>query len=362
METPKYASLCHYLADHARLRPTAPAWFLAAEDRRCDQVSTSSFRWITWAEVASAVAHAAEQLCERGVEPGERVLTQLGNGWTAVVTTLAIEYLGAVESPVDLRASASEVQRRARILETEILLCRDEWHLAADTTVGRGTSFDSDAFLKVSRRRSASALWILWTSGTTREPLGVVLSYQGIVANALGKLEKVPQGFSDRRLTVLPLAHAYSRTCDFVTWLLSGCVLTAGQGWGAIEAMAPDYLPTMINAVPVLIDRILGSHDERNEHERGEVALGAQRRRLHSLGLSELRVLGCGGAALSPERFENLCALGILPIQGHGLTEAGPVICSASTHDYRAGFVGGPVAETQLRIAGNGDLHSCLTI
>jgi long-chain acyl-CoA synthetase len=68
-------------------------------------------------------------------------------------------------------------------------------------------------------------------------------------------------------------------------------------------------------------------------------------------GLDELRLLGCGGAALSEATFDRWRARGVTVIQGYGLTEASPVICSATPWDARAGLVGRFVEgwETQIR-------------
>jgi long-chain acyl-CoA synthetase len=165
-----------------------------------------------------------------------------------------------------------------------------------------------------------------------------VLSGEGLIRNAIGKLIAVPQSPDDIRLTVLPLSHAYARTCDLTTWLISGSTLAAGDGFAAIKTLGPIVRPTLMNAVPYLIDKILSSPS--------------------SLGLDRLRALGCGGAALTLEQFRQLTESGITPIQGYGLTETSPVICSASISDARPGVVGRPIVDTTIRI-GAGEEIQC---
>jgi long-chain acyl-CoA synthetase len=161
---------------------------------------------------------------------------------------------------------------------------------------------------------------VLWTSGTTGVPRGVTLSSQNLVGNAAAKLIAVPQSHSDRRLCVLPLSHAYARTCDFGTWLLSGCELAIAFGYSGLARLSPEFRPTLINVVPSLAERLLQDAELQ--------------------GLDQLRLLGCGGAGLSEAAFDRWHARGVTVIQGYGLTEASPVICSATPQDARAGFVG----------------------
>jgi len=173
---------------------------------------------------------------------------------------------------------------------------------------------------------------ILWTSGTTREPRGVVLSQTNLTLNAAAKLTAVPQSTDDRRLTVLSLAHAYARTCDLGTWLLSGCQLQLGLGRRAFDQITPESAPTLINCVPSLATQIL--HEQEQAHP----------------AFSKLRLLGCGGAALNADTFDRFSRLGVEVIQGYGLTESSPVICSASPGHGIAGCVGTLVDGWQHRI------------
>ncbi len=173
---------------------------------------------------------------------------------------------------------------------------------------------------------------ILQTSGTTATPQGVMLTHGGLYENAAAKLASVPQCRTDRRLTLLPLAHAYARTCDFGTWLIAGGQLAIGQGWDRWQSFATPLRPTLLNAVPALADRLLG--DPRS---------------------ADLRLLGCGGAAMNPVAFAAWKNRGVTVIQGYGLTEAGPCVCSATPGDGTAGCVGRPVPGVAVRVR-NGEL------
>ncbi|XZE52311.1 AMP-binding protein [Planctomycetaceae bacterium SH139] len=367
-----------YLLKHAQQSPSAVAWIEPG-------VGTA-----TWLEIAVVAAELAEQLAATGVRPGERVVTQLPNGWSAVVMALAVQLCGATESPLDDRLPPSRVATVVARLETRFVLSSAELHaqhlspfaglqiesvLRSATGASAVTKLESllrsaqqlDAVTELGRRTADQPALILWTSGTTAEPKGVVLTATALVKNALGKLAAAPQTPQDRRLSVLPFAHAYSRTCDLMTWLISGGQLAAGSGWQAIEQLGPAVRPTLLNCVPYLIDKIFAASEAHSEADpesetQRDRQLKAQRvgdqRRLRALGLEQLRMLGCGGAALETRRFQQIRQLGIAPIQGYGLTEAGPVICSATPDDCRPGVVGRPLPETEVRINRGGEIEA----
>lgn len=171
---------------------------------------------------------------------------------------------------------------------------------------------------------------VLWTSGTSGNPKGVVLSQRSLSGNAAAKLAAVPQQQSDVRLTVLSIAHAYARTCDLGTWLLSGCRLALGRGFDDWQCWAKELEPTHCNTVPSLAERMLR-----------EDCVPAS-----------LSCLGCGGAALTDDAFSEWLHRGVAVIQGYGLTEAGPVVASQTPRDSMPQRVGRVVAGWQTRLDG----------
>lgn len=122
------------------------------------------------------------------------------------------------------------------------------------------------------------------------------------------------------------------------TWLLSGSKLALGFGYQAWQKLAPRVKPTIANVVPHLADRLLP--------------------RDHQLdGLSSLRLLGCGGAAMSESSFRQWQQRGVTVIQGYGLTEAGPVVCSATPANALPGLVGDFVDGWEYEIRSNHQLR-----
>ncbi len=117
-----------------------------------------------------------------------------------------------------------------------------------------------------------------------------------------------------------------------------GSTLAAVNSAEELIEIAPRVQPHLLNTVPYVIRRALGVARGRSIR----AALGAR-----------LRWLGCGGAALDPAIFAKLKSDGIEVIQGYGLTETSPVICSAQPGSTEPGSVGPPIAGVEVRIDDN---------
>ncbi|WP_068142638.1 AMP-binding protein [Roseimaritima ulvae] len=314
------------LLRHATERPRDPALWV-------------EHRWWCWQELLQAVLANADRLT--GYPSGARFVTTFANDARAVVGALSLMVDGHVEVPLGDQHSAEHVQSvRSRSNAAAQLSCQD---------VGLAVAGDPNVGIKrlqrsLQDRRPDDDALILWTSGTTARPRGVVLSCGALFANASGKLDAVPQTPRQRRLTVLPLWHSFARTCDLGTWLISGGALAVTLGWKGMLASAPAVQPQLVSVVPSLVKRMLAA---------GGAELDAQMRQW---GLGQLQILACGGAALAAEDYRRLTALGLCVIHGYGLTEAGPTICSASPDTVRPGYVGRPIRDTQIRIDANGEL------
>lgn len=292
----------------------------AADTRRALLAKNGSetHQWWNWVELGAAVEQVSRWIESRLNLKGqsERHVGYISdNSSTNVVVALACMNLGAIEFPFDHRLSSQEIHRRwSGIGGLWIDLAEIESYLSEqkDPVILRDRSehLDPDAISLV-----------LWTSGTTGTPKGVALSHRNLAGNAASKLKAAPQLPEDRRLCVLPLCHGYARTCDLGGWLISGCSLAVSLGYRGIEYFAPVVEPTLMNLVPSLAARLL--KDTKTN------------------GLDKLRMLGCGGAGLSEADFHLWTNdRNVTVIQGYGLTETSPVICSATPDRASAGLVG----------------------
>jgi long-chain acyl-CoA synthetase len=312
--------------------------FLHQVDSRPDaialvtQSSNHSVQTFSWQQLSVAVADCAWEIAQRFASSpaSPRCIGHASDNTCAdVVIALASMSLGAIEVPIDHRLSPEEIWRRWERVGG-LWLDRDDRRRLGSGLVNQGHSEHRVQLSTSSNNFDAPSL-ILWTSGTTGEPQGVTLSQRNLAGNALAKLEAVPQQPDDIRLCVLPISHAYARTCDLGTWLLSGCTLAMTLGYAGLRRLAPLIRPTLINTVPSLAARMLQEDSV-------------------SLGIDRLRLLGCGGAGISESSFRQWKERGVTVIQGYGLTETSPVICSATPGNASPGLVGGLVNGWESKI------------
>lgn len=289
----------------------------------------------TWRDLFARVLSVVQRLEHQGFSAGDRLVHACGNTRCGVIVALASLAKGTIEVPLDPKASNDERDALLRLVDGRLLEGEAEGGFDAASS---SEAWISERIAQESEFLGDHPALILFTSGSTGKPRGVLLSRRNLFSNAQGKLAAAPQTPDDVRLTVLPLWHAYARTCDLMTWLITGGTLAIGQGWHGWETLATEVTPTLINTVPSLASRL---RDEAFD----------------TPATRSLRMLGCGGAAMTTELFDDYRQAGITVIQGYGLTEASPVVCSASPWNARAGFVGVPVPGCQTRINDAGCLE-----
>jgi long-chain acyl-CoA synthetase len=287
----------------------------------------------TWRDLFARVLATIRLLDRQGFSSGDRLVHACGNTRWGVIVALAALAKGVIEVPLDPKSAQHERETLLRLVDGRLFESECEFDAVSPSDAWVSEQIDQEAKFP----HDHPAL-ILFTSGSTGTPRGVLLSRRNLFSNAEGKLAAVPQAPDDVRLTVLPLWHAYARTCDLLTWLIRGGTLAIGQGWHGWEMLATEVTPTLINTVPSLASRL---RDEAFD----------------TPATRSLRLLGCGGAAMTAELFTDYCQAGITVVQGYGLTEASPVVCSASPWNARAGVVGVPVSGCQTRIDDAGCLE-----
>ena len=309
-------------------RPDAVALLL---DSPSDSACTCS-----WHALSIVVDRAASRIAKLASNTTDhRCITHSSDNCDAdIVIALASLKLGLTEAPLDSRIGTDELLRRRDYLDgiwiddlfkqqiTSELVEVTERSSTEESSQKTWSNPATDCHPGKPQQREEKASLILWTSGTTSEPLAVLLSAKSLYANASAKLKAVPQNQSDIRLTMLPLSHAYARTCDFGTWLLSGCTLAVCLGYQSMLRRLQKLHPSLINTVPAIASRMLKETP---------------------VNLDKLRLLGCGGAPLDPSSFMEWDVRGVTVIQGYGLTETGPVISSATPSNAMPGLVGEPV-------------------
>ena len=230
---------------------------------------------------------------------------------------------------------------------------------------------------------------IIYTSGTTGTPKGVMLTHNNLVSNIKGAIQALPRiDENDVILSYLPLCHSFERIASYFMFACG----VRGELAESIDKVAENLRqvrPTIVTTVPRLLERMHGkiikkieTGPERSRKiflwavETGKAYHRARRKgsvgplltirfalanklvfeKLHEIIGGRLRFFVAGGAALSKELGEFFEAIGIIVIEGYGLTESSPVISVNRFGRHVFGTVGQPIPDVHVRIAGDGEI------
>jgi long-chain acyl-CoA synthetase len=198
---------------------------------------------------------------------------------------------------------------------------------------------------------------IIYTSGTTGAPKGVMLSHRNFIANLLQPLRTLYVGPADSLFLVLPLHHAFSFTVCFLLPMVPGIPICFMESLKKIKENLVEVQPTILVGVPALFQklydavarRIFGSSLKKGLWTFGgkKIIGNAVRRQLGG----GLRLFICGAAAANPVVVKFFNDLGIVLLQGYGLTEASPVVSlNLESHRYPES-IGKPLPGIEMAIA-----------
>jgi long-chain acyl-CoA synthetase len=230
---------------------------------------------------------------------------------------------------------------------------------------------------------------IIYTSGTTGEPKGVVLTHHNILSNVQAALDSFPISSKDVFLSFLPLCHIFERMAGYYTAFAAKCVVCYAESIETVAQNLVEIKPTIMTTVPRLFERIhskiiknVESQPAKKQKifywamEAGKKYKEAQKKGKVPLSLSlqykladklvykklqektggNLRFFISGGAALPRAMGEFFEAIGIIIIEGYGLTESSPVIAANRYEDYKFGSVGKPFPGVDIKIASDGEI------
>ncbi len=405
--------------------PTLPQAFLEAIDRLSSPHAAlrkvggqwepvSSFEFL---HRAAGLSHALHML---GIKPGDRVGLISANRPEWHICDFAILGLGAVSVPVYFRESADRLtyilnDSGARVAiatgpeQARLLLsCRErlpavEQIIVADAAEERGKDLlryetliasAGEAEIAEYRRNAAEVTLdqlatILYTSGTTGEPKGVMLTQLNLSSNVFDSMKRSTWGPADIGLSFLPLSHVFERIVDY-NYLFRGTCIAYLERIEDVQHALLEVRPTLIASVPRLFEKTYA-----NVMEKGRNTSGLKRRLFNwALGVADsavpwraygkpatlglkiswavadwllfskirkglggrLREISSGGAPLDPELAEFFWSVGLPIYQGYGLTETSPIVSTNAPGANKVGTVGRPIENVEVRIADDGEI------
>jgi long-chain acyl-CoA synthetase len=378
-------------AAHARTMPRETLLDFFADLGRTSGtflVHDDGFRVRGWsyAEVAEAAQQFAGMLAAHGVGAGDKLVVWGENRPEWIVAFWGIVLRGAVVVPIDFRASADFLGRVARIVEAKAVLVGDEvdlpagtvdaatpiWRLAAIGGLAAGTAAAAAPAAPQPAPTRDTIVEIIFTSGATAEPKGVVITHRNILANIvpieheMRKYLKYTRPFRPLRfLNLLPLSHMFGQAmATFVPPMLAGEVIF-------MRSVRPRDIVQQIKArrisVLVSVPKILDVLREWVKREFPHAAVPDpgpmhwskrwwRYRDVHRAFGWKFWAAVVGAAPLDPELEEYWGRLGFLVVQGYGLTETAPIVTLNHPLKTRRGSVGKPIAGVEVKIAPDGEI------
>jgi len=226
---------------------------------------------------------------------------------------------------------------------------------------------------------------ILYTSGTTGDPKGVVLVHNNLFSNAMALTEVIHVSEADTTLSFLPLSHILQRMVDLV-FFAKGATITYGRSAKTIAQDLKISRPTKVVGAPRVFEKIYQAVMDqpglkglivRWAREVGEAwaeekLAGRQPtwilrlvyrladflvfKKIHEAVGGRLVFFVSGSAPLAPHISKFFYSAGIMILEAYGLTETSPGITAISPDDFRVGTVGPPIPGTEIRIAEDGEI------
>ena len=377
----------------------------------------------SWSMVAEQVSMLAYGLQKLGVGNGDRVVIVAENRPEWLIADLAIMSIGAITVPAYTTNTAADhlhiltdsgaklaivstkrfagklvpaadkapslttivfMERMAMNVESEVELVH--WDAVMETGLHPNIESQVDMVDRI------APACIIYTSGTSGDPKGVVLSHGAVLCNCAGAynfLKDLP-GFvfgGESFLSFLPLSHSYEHTCGQFLPIAIGAKIYYAEGPDKLVANMNEVSPTIMAAVPRLYEAIRGRIYRSVEQAGGikeklflkTVALGRKayeypgslsfleklqngilekliREKIRQNFGGELKAFVSGGAALNYEVGVDFLALGLRILQGYGQTESAPVVSCNMPHRNKIHTVGPALQGVEVKIAADGEI------
>lgn len=334
----------------------------------------------TYSELENRAHAFARLMTQRHVTKGDRVLLWAPNQPDWVAAMFGTFLAGGVLVPLDVRSSREFVERV--VAQTEPVLAfagRDQAGVLRELEVPvvemETLHLPADGKVDPVPLGRDDIAEIIFTSGTTGDPKGVMLSHHNIVSNVEAALTMIHISRESRLLSLLPLSHMFEQTGGCHAALSAGAAIyyPSSRQPAALARVMQDWKPTIIIAVPQVLSLFMNGI-EREATNQGRMAMLKRLRRLAAplpprarrmLFRSVLRRFGgkidfiaSGGAALDPEVQLKWEAMGIPVVEGYGATEAAPIVSINPRNDRRLKSVGRPLPGQQVRVTDDGEVQT----
>ncbi len=398
MDLTDQSNLSDLFIGRLRETPEAPAY---------RQFDGNQWADMNWGDVGREVARWQAAFRKEGLRPGDRVSLCLHNRVEWVLFDQAALGLGLVTVPLYFDDRPDNMAWCLNDAGVRLLLLEDGklWDALRDQVKTIERVVCLDAFGGTDNKVVGLAKWlppvgvdqlvrspakptemctIVYTSGTTGRPKGVMLSHKNILSNVVASMHALPACPTDRFLSFLPLSHMFERTCGYYSAIWAGAQTVYARSITLLADDIREQRPTILISVPRIFERIYSRMQEA-------MAPGSPKRRLFEKAMEvgwrrfrgestftdkllwpvlktlvakklfrrlggRLRMIVVGGAAFASHLARVFIGLGLPIIQGYGLTETAPVLAANRQNDNDPASVGRALEGIELRCDDKGEL------
>jgi len=334
---------------------------------------------LSWRDYFEQSRACAAALIQAGIAPGDRVGLLSENRLEWLVADMGIMTAGAVNVPPHAPLTARQIQFQLADAGVRWLFVSTAGQLKKVQTIRtelpelKGiVAFDGPlpgagswtGFLQDGRRALANVLpelesrtealgpgdlaTIMYTSGTTGNPKGVMLTHGNLLSNACATDEASPRTDDAVLLGWLPFSHIYARTVDHYLSLVAGLTLCLAESPETVVGNLDEVRPTHMSSVPRFYEKVLAAVKTDDDAETG--------RRLREIFGPRINWLGSGGAPLPVSVARAFQEAGLPLLQGYGLTESSPVISFNRKTHFKLETVGQAIPGVEVAIAPDGEV------
>lgn len=380
--------------------PTIPELFRISvqrfPDRPCFTVYSPERQSLNYTQALRMIQNTAQYLRSKGIAKGDRVAVSGKNSPEWAIAYLGILEADAVVVPIDYQLSSKEIANLVSASEARILFIDEEKHTELEAlctgleeTIALYESHPAYIYRIAENAGAQDQLQnaaesdkageedlaaILFTSGTTGNPKGVMLTHRNLVSDCFLAQANLHIYHNDVFYALLPIHHSYTMLAVFIESFSVGAETVFGKKM-VVKQILKDLKEahvTMFLGVPLLFNKLLNGI-LKGIREKGIVVYGLitammwlsgfikkvfkvnpGKTLFHSVldkaSLASIRICISGGGPLAPSVFKKYNQLGIDFVQGYGLTETSPIITLNPVEHYKETSVGKILPGMEMKI------------